>query len=510
MSGFGSSPWLAMRFSPSLRAAYDEIGGQRLSNGARDAAYDGDSEPVDLPGMMHGRGAQGNGRTPQGQRNGTLPDDDINGTSASLSTSLWREEPATPRQLAYLRQLGIDTPEDLTRGQASDLINQARQQQQDTETTDGQAQPASQELVNRFVSLEQALTTLTEALTNPTGTGRIGNGQADESPNGPIPDWLRDDDGIADADEMQNVNIVSAATDPSASSTSLSRSGQVLDRDGHFDFAQRRLEDKYETAQAAPTQPTSTGTVRLEPYQDSRRQVIHDTLARLEDPHSLAGQAAYKTLVVYTGERNAGLIQAAVNQHTATAVQEATAATADLVAQYRDQEMGDDAVLAAFQSGEAAAAIREASATPLSDEQLSAVADMVLLPQRRLTRTELVTVIGREAAAGAAHEQAIAQAIGLPIGFGGQTGNVRGVMAGARTMNLSPAELARLAEMIQDGLRDVVQAELVGRGYRPDLVRDFVSDTAALPSTVVVPQSTSVVPTVSGTTADSSPESPQE
>jgi hypothetical protein len=173
----------------------------------------------------------------------------------------------------------------------------------------------------------------------------------------------------------------------SASSTSLSRSGQVLDRDGHFDFAQRRLEDKYETAQAAPTQPTSTGTVRLEPYQDSRRQVIHDTLARLEDPHSLAGQAAYKTLVVYTGERNAGLIQAAVNQHTATAVQEATAATADLVAQYRDQEMGDDAVLAAFQSGEAAAAIREASATPLSDEQLSAVADMVLLPQRRLTRT---------------------------------------------------------------------------------------------------------------------------
>ena len=27
MSGFGSSPWLAMRLSPSLRAAYDQIGG---------------------------------------------------------------------------------------------------------------------------------------------------------------------------------------------------------------------------------------------------------------------------------------------------------------------------------------------------------------------------------------------------------------------------------------------------------------------------------------------------
>lgn len=488
MSGFGSSPWLAMRFSPSLRAAYDEIGGRRYGNGARDAAYDGDGEPVDLPG---------NGRSPQGRRHGTPPDDDIN--------NLWREEPATPRQLAYLRQLGVDTPEELTRGQASDLINQARQsQRQQTDTAgngvaNGQAQPLNQELANRFAGLEQALATLTEALTNPDGTGRIVNGrteeQPDESANGPIPDWLQeeeesggdgtqdvrivsadpdaDDDGIADEDEVQNVNIVSAAPD--------------LDRDG--------LEDKYETTTAAPVSSASTGTVRLEPYQESRRQVVHDTLARLEDPHSLAGQAAHKTLVIYTGEHNAGLIQAAVNQHTATAVQEATTATADLVAQYQAQGMDDTAVLAAFQSGEAAAAVREAIATPLSDEQLSAVADMVLLPQRRLTRTELVTVIGQEAAAGGTNEQAIAQAIGMPIGWGGQTGNVRGVLAGARAMNLSPAELARLAEMIQDGLRDVVQAELADRGHRPEMVRDFVSDMAALPGAMIVPQSTAVGPT---------------
>lgn len=519
MSGFGSSPWLAMRFSPSLRAAYDEIGGRRY--GGRDAAFDG--EPVDLPG---------HGRSPQGRRHGTPPDDDIN--------SLWREEPATPRQLAYLRQLGVDTPEDsstsstslsrsgqgLTRGQASDLINQARQQQrQQTDTAgnsaaNGQTQPVNQDLTNealgnRFAGLEQALATLTEALTNPDGTGRIVNGrpeeQPDESANGPIPDWLReqeesggdgtqdvrivsadpdagDDKGIGvaggnvDEDEVQNVNIVSTAPDPSASSTSLSRSGQALDRDGR--------EDKYETVEAAPA-----GTVRLEPYQESRRQVVYDTLARLEDPHSLAGQAAHKTLVVYTGEHNAGLIQSAVNQHTATAVQLAATATADLAAQYRDQGLGGAAVLAAFQSGEATAAIREAIATPLSDGQLSAVADMVLLPQRRLTRTELVTVIGQEAAVGATNEQAIAQAIGMPIGWGGQTGNVRGVMAGARAMNLSPVELARLAEMIQDGLRDVVQAELAGRGYRPEMVRDFVSDIAALPGAMIVPQSTAVKPT---------------
>jgi hypothetical protein len=53
-----------------------------------------------------------------------------------------------------------------------------------------------------------------------------------------------DDDGIADEDEVQNVNIVSAAPDPSASS------GQALDRDGR--------EDKYETTQARPVEPRTS------------------------------------------------------------------------------------------------------------------------------------------------------------------------------------------------------------------------------------------------------------
>jgi hypothetical protein len=134
---------------------------------------------------------------------------------------------------------------------------------------------------------------------------------------------------------------------------------------------------------------------------------------------------------------------------------------------------------------------------------------MVLLPQRRLTRTELVTVIGQEAAAGATSEQAIAQAIGMPIGFGGQTGNVRGVMAGARAMNLSPTDLARLSEMIQDGLRGAAQAELADRGYRMEMVRNFVNDMGALPGAMVVPQSTAVVPTASGPTA-ANPQQTQE
>jgi len=502
MSGFGSSPWLAMRFSPSLRAAYDEIGGRRYGNGARDAAFDGDGEPVDLPGVLPANGVAGeggrNGRSARHGASQSPADNDIN--------DLWREEPATQRQLAYLQQLGVEPETELTRGQASDLIGQARQTQRSQAETAangaangqsprGRSLAPNDALANRFASLEQALTNLTEALANPEGNGRIGNGRADEltdaSVNGAVPDWLRetdepsslgaaaqdvglvsddDADAAADTDAVQNVNIVSAAPD--------------LDRDGR--------EDKYEMTDAP-----SAGTIRLEPYEASRGQVINDALAHLADPHSLAGQAAQRTLVTYTGANNSRLIQGAVGQHTATAVQEAAEATANLVIQYRTQGMDDAAVLAAFQSGEAAAAIREAtvaqdSPTPLTDAQLSAVADMVLLPQRRLTRTELVGVIGREAATGAADEQSIIQALGMPIGFGGQTGNVRGVMAGAQAMNLSPADLARLAEMIQDGLRDVVQAELADRGYQPEMVRHFVSDMAALPGAMVVPQSAAV------------------
>jgi hypothetical protein len=159
------------------------------------------------------------------------------------------------------------------------------------------------------------------------------------------------------------------------------------------------------------------------------------------------------------------------------------------------QEMSDADILTAFQSGEATSALRESlsvrgDTTPLTDEQLAAVADMVLQPQKRLTRGELAAVIGEQIVAGETTAGAVAVAIGTPVGFGGQTGAIRGVMAGAEAMNLSPGELARLADLISDGLREVVQAELASRGHRPDVVRDFVSDLASLPGVLVVPQTT--------------------
>ncbi len=77
-------------------------------------------------------------------------------------------------------------------------------------------------------------------------------------------------------------------------------------------------------------------------------------------------------------------------------------------------------------------------------------------------------------------------------------------------MALSPAELARLAEMIQDGLRDEVQAELVGRGYQPTQAGTFVTDMAALPAAMVLPQTTSMAPKTGGPTAVNPPHTQEE
>ena len=506
LSGFGSSPWVAMRFSESLRTAFDQIGGRRPEY--RDATFDGDGEPVDL--QSESEGTTETDAPPSGHSARTQAHQS---PAENEGGEAWRQEPATERQLTYLRQMGVEPEAALTRGQASDRINEARQAQQPQRQTavspnsrpgSRQFPRAAQEVpnqawTNRFASLEQALASLTAALSQQAGNGRLTSEQVNHPANlaahRAIPEWLREDDKPSPETAVQVIPLVKEKTHSSTPK------GE--------DYASSSVENS-----------NPTGTIRLEPYQPSRAQVIHNTLAQLAEPQSRAGQAAQKTLTVYTGETNARLIQTAVEQHSAAAVQEAVAATTHLVSQYRTQGMADADVLAAFQRGEAAAAIRETtaaqeSATPLTDAQLSAVADMVLLPQRRVSRAELVSVIGREAAAGAADEQPVLHALGMgptviPAGFGGQTGNVRGVLAGAQAMNLSPADLTRLADMIQDGLRDVVQTELFDRGYQPEMVRNFVSDIAALPGAMIVPQSTAVPPSVIGETAVSPQQSEEE
>lgn len=427
MSSFGSSPWMAMRTSPSLRQAFDQIGGRRGEY--RDAAFDGDGEPVIIPGEV-APSASTTARRPAGQP-GPNP--------------AWRQEPSTARQREYLAFLNIPFPENGTRGQAHDLINQVRPDHR---------LPTAARRQDRGAG--------------PVETTGQGSG------NGPIPRWLRDD---SPADVPLN---------------SYSGAGTG-----------------FTTAPAAPTGgPTAVArTIRLEPMTAARQQMVQDIVAHLAQPDTPAGQAARQTLVTYTGMANASRLQTAVANHSPAAVQAAVTATVDLVAGYRAQGLDETAVLTAFQDGQAAAALRERLPTPLDDPQLAAVADMVLLPQRHLTRRELAHTIGQVAAEAATDEAAsataVAEALGTPVSFGGLTGSLRGVLAGARTLALPPEELARLADMIEAGLRQAVLTELAGRGYRPDVVRDFVTDLAALPAALILPQTTAGA-TFSGDTAAAS------
>lgn len=448
MSGFGSSPWLAMRFSPSLRAAYDEIGGRSNINNARDTMFDAEGEPLDTTNLLGRHGGNQHGRGGSTRSIHTPSDNEIN--------ALWQEEPATSRQIAYLQQLGVALPENINRGQASTLIAQARMAQVDNAGVHRTEQGQERDVLNRFATLEQALYTLTQALTDPDALVYAKNRPNNDASNASIPEWLLED---VEPDEKADVSV------------SMSKD-------------------------AGETVPVGlSDRIRIEPVRAERRQLIEATLAQLAEPQSMAGQTAYKTLLHYTGAENARLLQTAVAQHTATAVQQAAAATTDLVAHHQKQGMPDAELLLHFQKGQAFTDIHEAVDTPLSEAQLRAVADMVLLPQRQLTKQQLVTVIGQEVAAGAIDEQPVIDSLQMPVGFGGQTGNVRGVLAGAKAMQLSTTELSQLAEMIQDGLRDDAQLQLTRRGHRPEMVRDLVADIAALPNVLVIPQTTAVAPT---------------
>ncbi|NLF65406.1 MAG: hypothetical protein GX579_12490, partial [Chloroflexi bacterium] len=266
---------------------------------------------------------------------------------------------------------------------------------------------------------------------------------------------------------------------PAVQDVRLAERGLDLDHDGR--------EDKYETSGAQPAGP---GIVFLQLPDPGRKAATSGLIGRLADSASPAGRAAYEALVAHAGPHNAGLLRQAVSAHGPDPVQAAVEATAAIAAEYRRQGLGDAEILTAFQSGQAATDLRSTLDTPLADAELAAVADLVLLPERRLTRVQLAGVIGAQVETGRSTIAGVQAAIGSPVHFGGQTGNIRGVIAGAQALQLAPKELARLAEQIAAGLREAVQAELLQAGHRPEVVHPFVSSLAALPAAVTVPQTT--------------------
>ncbi len=237
-------------------------------------------------------------------------------------------------------------------------------------------------------------------------------------------------------------------------------------------------------------------TVALEDYGRDRQRMLDQTIERLVSDSETFRQAAHGLIARFTGADNADLVAAASRQHGAAVVQETIATIGDLVDYYRVRGRDNAGVLTTFRSGEGVEMLRERLETPLSDEQIKALTDMLLLPRRQLSRRELAHAVGQVAADPDADEQAVAERLSMPVGFGGQTGSVRGVLAGAREMGLTAEEMGRLAQMIQDGLREAVLTELTARNQPETAVRAFISDLSALPEAMVVPQSVRVAPVV--------------
>ncbi len=240
-------------------------------------------------------------------------------------------------------------------------------------------------------------------------------------------------------------------------------------------------------------------SIRLEVTDAVRQAAIDTVLVALNETATPTGRDARQALATRVGATNAGILQAAVAEHGPETVQLAAAAVAAAAQVYRDQGMEDAGILTTFQQGEAFTALRQVWDTPLRDDQLVAVADLTLLPQRRLTRTELVTIIGQQAVTDQADDQTVAAAIGLPPAlvsrsFGAQTGAVRGVLANAQAMALSASDLVALVEQLQRGQYAAAQAALIARGGTTDQTSELLSDLAALPGMLTIPQTTASFP----------------
>jgi hypothetical protein len=221
----------------------------------------------------------------------------------------------------------------------------------------------------------------------------------------------------------------------------------------------------------------------------TRRAAIQHTLQQVASGDATVQQAATQSLSNFVGQANAHQLGAAVRGHSAEAVTAAMDRISEVVTTYQSRAVSDADILHAFQTGEAIASVRATAATPLTDSQLAAVADTVLLPSRQLSRRDLVAVIADQAGAETSTDQSVAAAIGSPVGFGGQTGNVRGILNAARALQLSSQELAALTDQVSQGMRRTAALELVGRGAHPAVARGLVADIAALPAHFAVPQS---------------------
>ena len=220
--------------------------------------------------------------------------------------------------------------------------------------------------------------------------------------------------------------------------------------------------------------------------------MVNAAIQQLGSNEPIQSAAAHTAFARVAGTRNADVLSDSITQHSAATVQMAVTATANLVDQYRRQQLNSAQILTLFQSGQGTADLRAAQETPLSDSQLGVVADITLLPRRKVHRADLVGAIAAQASHPNSNATSIAMSLGSPVGFGSQTGAVRGVLAGARRLQLSAAEMTQLANLIGQGLRQQALDNLTQHGLSQTQARELVSDIVTLPDAITLPQTTTL------------------
>ena len=495
MSGFGSSPWLAMRLSPSLRQAYDRMGGRRGGQAAEGQSYafeyEEGGEPVEERTTTRTTRPQtepGRIRVPD-----QTPDSAMAGDQAGLAVypsragrgaarptpsgqegagrrSGWREQGMTAGQQEWLDELGLPYEETTTRGQASDLIRQATRQKR--------AEPRQLRVPATRPGMSQPDESAVDEMSD-EGLERGRDGQSASS-NQTTNETERGRDGQT------------ALSGEPTSETGRGGSGQPTSSDQTTDETERGR-SRTTSIEASPgaTQPmapsalptTHTPQVYLENPDPARRLLVNQTLAHLAAPDTPAGQGTQATLTAFIGQANSQTVAEAVQTHGAEAVQTAAATLANRLDTYRAEGLGEADILARFQQGEPLTDL----AVPLTPAQQTALADLVLMPRRELGREELVSAM---AEMGRGRDTDLARHLGIPTGFASYTGLVRELLSQVQALELSQSDLHEIVTQLEAGQSRVAQTDLLARGLEPGEVNPFLRNLSALPAQLLVPQTT--------------------
>ncbi len=237
----------------------------------------------------------------------------------------------------------------------------------------------------------------------------------------------------------------------------------------------------------SPSLPASP-SLQLAPLTANRQAGLASLAANLDGP---AATQTQRVLVDVVGPERAGALQTAVTEHGAAAVQAAIDAVVAQVAAAQAAGQSAQDIVASFRSGDAL------PESPLSREQLTAVADTVLQPRREMSQTNLVQAMAANLSAGGRSDADLAAAVGNPSHFGPQTGAIRAVLEGIERLQLTAQDLERIAARLQSG--QAIAPYLTGQGYTPTQAQAFSRDLDGLVGGLSIPQTTAVPPIVSAT-----------